>query len=105
MKKYLKLKTVVVLLVIAVFGFATFPLTQRDFYRTFKESVPVEKQPQAEALIQNAQKLQQDGIEQYPSVALLVAADNNHANLKEITDIKKVHDNSEVIGEIRRMAS
>ncbi len=105
MKKYLKLKTVIVLLVIAVFGFATFPLTQRDFYSTFKESVPAEKQPQAEELIKNAQKLQQDGVEQYPSVALLVAADNNNANLKEITDFKQVHDNSEVIGEIRRLAS
>ena len=106
MKEYLKLRTFIVLGVVAVFACAIHPLKPLDFYETFKS---VLKSPEAalkaEPVIADAKAAQSKRADLYPATALLEAADARGVELKELTVFPQAFDNSEVVSLVRKKAS
>ena len=106
MKEYLKLRTFIVLGVVAVFACAIHPLKPLDFYETFKS---VLKSPEAalkaEPVIADARAAQSKRADLYPAAALLDAADARGVELKELTVFPQAFDNSEVVSLVRKKAS
>lgn len=105
MNSYLKMRTFLVLLVLGVFAAAIYPLTPRDFYRTFRENVRENAKPDAEILVEKAQQLQAQRPDWYPASALLEAADAGGTELSRITVFQDALDNSEVISHLRKKAA
>ncbi|MBE6380850.1 MAG: protein translocase subunit SecD [Lentisphaerae bacterium] len=106
MKDYLRLRSLMVLGVIAIFAYAMHPLKPLDFYDTFRASLQdgVGKL-QGEKLIAEAERAQAEKKDLYPATALLQAADKNNIELNEITTFSTAHDNSEVVSLVRKEAS
>ena len=106
MKDYLRLRTFLVLGVIAVFACAIHPLTPLDFYETFsaslKENADAKK---VESVITRAKAAQQQRADLYPAAAVLESADAQGIELKELTVFEQAFDNSEVVSNIRKRAS
>ena len=106
MKDYLRLRTFLVLGVIAVFACAIHPLKPLDFYETFraslKENADVKK---VDSVIAQAQAAQQKRADLYPAAAVLESADLQGVELKELTVFDQAFDNSEVISMVRKRAS
>ncbi|MDD4818556.1 MAG: protein translocase subunit SecD [Victivallaceae bacterium] len=103
--EYLLFRTFVVLAVVAVFAFATHPLTPRDFFQTFRETVAEGQSSAAELLIEKASAIQQNQSEQYPSVALYDAAETDDVDLRPIVAMPGAADNSEVVAFLRKKAA
>ena len=74
-ERYLKLRTVVIVAVIAVFAFSMFPLTPRDFFETFRRSLKRADDPAAAKLVEDARLRQQAEPGLNPAAALLEAAE------------------------------
>ena len=104
-QQYLKLRTAIVVVVIAIFGLSIHPLTPRDFYQTFRETLKNADDPTAAALIEDARERQAERPDSYPSVALLEAADSAGVELKNLVDGTDLADNSDVIALIRKKAA
>ena len=105
MKDYLRLRTFIVLGVIAVFAYAMHPLAPQDFYKVFRTVLKDDMSKlQGEKLIADAQKLQQKD-KSNPAAALLKAAEKKDVDLQSLTTIDGVSDNSEVISRVRQRAS
>lgn len=83
-KRPLILRTLITLVVVAVFASAIHPLFERDYYVTFlgllvKPASPEEArkvQEEADALVADAEKLRAEDPNLYQSQALLKAADD-----------------------------
>ena len=106
MKEYLKLRTFIVLGVIAVFACAIPPLKPLDFYDTFRASLKDRNQSaEAEKIITEARAAQSKRADLYPAAALLDAANAQGVELKDLTVFPQAFDNSEVISLIRKRAS
>ncbi|MBO5924457.1 MAG: protein translocase subunit SecD [Lentisphaeria bacterium] len=106
MKDYLRLRTFLVLGVIAVFACAIHPLKPLDFYETFraslKENADVKK---VDSVIAQAKASQQKRADLYPAAAVLESAELQNVDLKELTVFDQAFDNSEVISMVRKRAS
>ena len=86
MKEYLKLRTFIVLGVIAVFACAIPPLKPLDFYDTFRASLKDRNQSaEAEKIITEARAAQSKRADLYPAAALLDAANAQGVELKDLT--------------------
>ena len=102
-------RTVIVAVVVTVFAWSMHPLVQRDYYKIFLGMVNA-KDPQlnsrAEALVKNAQKLQEQDKELYPSQALEKAADNDSVDLTKMVKAGgDVQNNRDVLSLVRKNAS
>ena len=105
MKDYLRLRTFLVIGVVAVFAYAMHPLTPQDFYKIFRSVLKDDMSKiQGEKLVADAQTLQQQK-DLNPAAALLEAADEKNVELRELTTVEGVRDNSEVISRVRENAS
>ncbi len=104
-KRPVLLRTMIALVVTAVFTFSMYPLTQRDFYETFTKLLKDRKNPVAAELVTDARKMQEKNPELYPSQALLAAADNKGVSLKELVSGEKLEDNRDVMSLVRKEAS
>ena len=106
MKDFLRLRTFLVLGVIAVFACAIHPLKPLDFYETFtgslKENADSKK---VESVIVQAKAAQQKRADLYPAAAVLESAESQGIELKDLTVFEQAFDNSEVISMIRKKAS
>ncbi len=103
-KKPLLMRTIIVIVVTLLFAVSTYPLTPRDFYKTFQSILRTSNDPVAEKVISEAKKMQQVNPTLYPSTALLQAADENGIDLKSHVVGKDINDNSDVISLIRKKA-
>jgi SecD/SecF fusion protein len=104
-KRPVILRTVIALVVIAVFFVSIHPLKQRDFYDTFRSILNNSKDQVAEKVISSAQKKQEADASLYPSVALLQAAEENGVDLKSHVKGKDLNVNRDVISLVRKKAS
>lgn len=94
------------LVVIAVFAFSIYPLTQRDFYKTFESVTKSSKVPVAKKLVADAKALQKKNNALFPSMALLDVAQQDGVVLKDLIKTHKdITDNRDVISLVRKKAS
>jgi SecD/SecF fusion protein len=104
-KKPTLLRTVIALLVIAVFAISMYPLTQRDFYETFQALLKDKKDPVAAELVAEAKALQAKDSALFASQALLAAADAKGVMLNEHVKGDKLEDNRDVMSLVRKASS
>ncbi len=102
---FLKLRTTVICAVIAVFAFAIWPLTPRDFYETFTKRLKDKANPVAAELVLDAKQLQaaRPGLNQ--AAALLEAADAKNIELVPLVNGSRLAGNADVIAMVRKDAS
>ena len=84
--KFLKLRTFVIVAVIAIFALSIHPLTPRDFYETFRKTLKNADDPVAAGLVEDARKLQQQRPDLNQAVALLEAAANAKVDLVPLVE-------------------
>ena len=99
------LRTAIAVIVILVFVCSMYPLTQRDFYETFRKLLADPKDPVAEQLIQDAKAMQAKNPELFASQALLAATEAKGIVLKDHLKDKSLADNRDVMSRIRKDAS
>ena len=112
-KRPLILRTLITLVVVAVFASAIHPLFERDYYVTFlgllvKPASPEEArkvQEEADALVADAEKLRAEDPNLYQSQALLKAADDKGVDLTKMVRGNDLQDNRDVMSVIRKHAS
>ena len=105
MNSYIKVRTFIALAIIAIFAFAIYPLTPKDFYETLKKHSVKGKEKEIENIILEAKNLQQKKPELFPASAILDVADSNKCELKNLTSFSQAVDNSDVISQIRKKTS
>ncbi|MDD3154698.1 MAG: protein translocase subunit SecD [Victivallaceae bacterium] len=103
MNKHFYLRAVVAAVVVGVFSFSIYPLTQRDFYETFRKLLKNPADTRAEKVIAEARKLQRGDI--YPSGAMLLAADREKIPLQEMLRGKDLQDNRDAVALVRKHAA
>ncbi|MHB9138571.1 MAG: protein translocase subunit SecD [Victivallaceae bacterium] len=103
--KPILLRTIIALAVTAVFAISIHPLTQRDFYATFKSILKDSKNPDMDKLVADARKKQEVNPSLFPSQALLLAADEKGIDMKNYVNGKDLNDNSDVLSVVRKKAS
>ncbi len=103
--RYLKLRTAVILGVIAVFGWSIHPLTPRDFYRTFRETLRSADDPAAAGLVAAARERQSLRPGLNPAAALLEVADERGADLSAMVEGSRLSGNADAIALVRRKAA
>ena len=107
------LRTLITVVVVAVFASAIHPLFERDYYETFvgllaKPSDAAEAKALragADALVVDARKLQQEDPNLFQSQALLKAADAKGMDLTKMVKGSNLQDNRDVMSVIRKHAS
>lgn len=100
------LRTVITLIVVAVFVSAMYPLFQKDYYETFFGLLKEKKDPVAVELVEHARKLQAADPQLYQSQALLQAAGEKGIDLTErVKNSESLQDNRDVMSLIRKHAS
>ena len=103
--KYLKLRTIVIAAIIAVFAFSIWPLTPSDFYETFLGSLKDRKNPAAAELVSEAKRLQAARPDLNQAAALLQAADAKQFDLVPLMRGGDLAGNADVIALVRKKAS
>ena len=104
-KKPILFRTFLVLVVIAVFVIAMYPLTPRNFYETFRGILKDPKDPNAATLIADAQARQEKNADLFESQALTAAAADKGVDLTAMVKADGLRDNGDVISYIRKKAS
>ncbi len=104
-KRPLLFRSLIAVVVIAVFASSIYPLAQRDFYETFTSLLKDRRDPVAAELIQDARKMQDANPELYPSQALLQSADSRGVDLKSHVRGDDLEDNRDVMSLVRKEAS
>lgn len=103
--RFLKLRTIVIAGVIAVFALSIHPLTPRDFYETFRSTLRNEGDPVAEELISAAQARQERTPGLNPATALLEASEESGTDLSELVEPGDYNANGDVVAMVRKAAS
>ena len=103
--KYLKLRTLVIAAVIAVFAFSIWPPAPRDFYKTFLGSLKERNNPVATELVTEAERLQSARPELNQAAALLEAAEAKQVDLVPLVKGGRLAGNADVIALVRKAAS
>lgn len=103
--KHLLLRTLIVVVVVAVFTGSMLPLTQRDFFETFVSVLRDPGDAEAKQLVATARAMQEKNPDLYASQALLAAADNANIDLRKKVKGEDLEDNRDVMSLIRKKAS
>ena len=104
-KKPLLLRSLLVLIVVAVFAAAMYPLAERDYYEVFQELLKNPNDKEALDLIKTAREKEKKDKNLFQSQALLSAADEAGVNLAKKVNGKDLHNNRDVMSLIRKKAS
>ena len=104
-KKPLLLRSLLVLVVIAVFAGAMYPLAERDYYEVFQELLKDPADKEALELITVAKAKEAADRNLFQSQALLAAADEAGVNLAKKVNGQDLHNNRDVMSLIRKKAS
>ncbi len=103
--KFLKLRTIVIAAVIAVFACSIWPLTPRDFYKTFLGSLKERDNPVATELVAEAKRLQAARPDLNQAAALLQAAEAKQVDLVPLVKGGDLAGNADAIALVRKKAS
>ena len=105
--KPLLLRSLITVIVIVVFAWAMYPLTERDYYDVFRSMLKDPKDPVAEKLIEEAKRLENADPDNklFQSQALLDAANNGGISLKDMVTVDGLQHNPDVISAIRKRAA
>lgn len=104
-KKPLTLRTLLTVLIVAVFAAAMYPLAEKDYYDVFKDLLKDPKDAVALALIDDAKAKEAANPDIFQSQALLAAADEKGVNLAERVEGRDLYNNRDVISLIRKEAA
>ena len=105
-KRPLMLRTAIVLIVLAVFGFSMYPLTQRNFYDTFRSLLKNPDDPTAAKVIAAAKEMEAKDPSLFASQTLLAAADAQGVELAGLMkNSSAAQDNRDVMSVVRKAAS
>ncbi len=104
-KRPLFLRTVIALVVIAVFGVSMYPLSQRNFYDTFRSMLKDPDDAVAAAVIADAKEMEAKDPSLFASQTLLAAADAKGVELAKLMDNTSAQDNRDVMSAVRKEAS
>ena len=112
-KRPVLLRTIIVLIVIGVFAYSTYPLQERNFYETFlaalkKADTPEKGQKiaaEAQALVADARARQVKDPSLFDSNALLGAANDKGVLLTDLLSIPPADDNRDAISALRKKGS
>lgn len=104
-KRPVILRTVIALIVIAVFAWSTYPLQERDFYETFLSVLKTAGNPEGSKLVNDAKALQAKSPDMFDSNALLSAANTNGVLLSDLAAIPAAEDNRDAISSLRKLTS
>lgn len=108
-KKPLLLRSLLTVIVIAVFAAAMYPLTERDYYDVFKSVLADPQDAEVTKVLELARQKEQADKNLFQSQALLAAADESGVNLisklKPGEQRKEFQNNRDVISLIRKKAS
>ena len=103
--KHLKLRTIVIVAIIAVFAFSIYPLAPRDFYETFFKALKVKDDAVAAELVSDAKQLQAGRPDLNQAAALLEAAEAKKVDLVPLVSGRNLAGNADVIAMVRKEAS
>ena len=104
-KRPVVLRTVLALIVIAVFAWSTYPLQERDFYETFVSVLKKADDPAAKKLVDDAKALQAKSPDVFASNALLSAANSQGVLLSDLAKLPAAEDNRDSISNLRKLTS
>ena len=104
-KKPLLLRTLLVLVVIAVFAIAMYPLAPQNYYDVFQSLLKNPADPVAGELVAAAKAKQQKDVNLFESQALLAAADERGVNLAPLVKGSDLSNSRDVMSLIRKKAS
>ncbi|MBE6369422.1 MAG: protein translocase subunit SecD [Lentisphaerae bacterium] len=104
-KRPVILRTVIAIIVIGVFAWSTYPLQERDFYKTFLSVLKNPDDVQGKKLVDEAQQLQKASPDLFDTNALLQAANKNGVLLSDITKIPPADHNADAISSLRKLTS
>ena len=104
-KRPVLLRTLLCLVVIAIFSYAMYPLAPRDYFETFTSLLKDKKDPKAAELIKDAKKRMKENPDLFESQALQAAADESNVNLVPMVKGKDLQNNADVMSLIRKKAS
>ncbi|MBE6390368.1 MAG: protein translocase subunit SecD [Lentisphaerae bacterium] len=104
-KKPLLLRSLLVLVVVAVFAGAMYPLAERDYYEVFQELLKDPDDKEAKELVAVARSKEAADRNLFQSQALLAAADEAGVNLAKKVNGQDLHNNRDVMSLIRKKAS
>ena len=104
-KRPVVLRTVLALIVIAVFAWSTYPLQERDFYETFVSVLKKADDPAAKKLVDDAKALQAKSPDVFASNALLSAANSQGVLLSDLAKLPAAEDNRDSISSLRKLTS
>ena len=105
-KRPVLLRTIIVLVVIGVFAYSTYPLQERNFYETFLSALKKADKPEAgqkiaaeaQSLVDDARARQAKDPSLFDSNALLAAANDKGVLLTDLVNIPPADDNRVDIG-------
>ncbi len=103
--KHLKLRTLIIAAVIAIFACSIHPLTPRDFYETFRATLKNADDPVAAKLVARAKESQASRPDLNQAAALLEAAESERVDLVPLVKGHDLAGNSDVIAMVRKAAS
>jgi len=98
-KKPVLLRSILVLIILAVFAWSMFPLQPRNFYNTLDEIS--KKNPQVERVIKLAKEKQAQDKNLYPSMAIDQAANKLNINLADYVNIPNIVTTQDVLRIVR----
>jgi len=108
-KKPVILRTVLALIVIAVFTYSIYPLQERDFYQTFMSRLKNPADSQGQKLVDKAKAIQTEAAKENKEVfapqALSEAARIEGVMLSDVADIPEGETNDDAVNSIRKMSS
>ena len=112
-KRPVLLRTIIVLVVIGVFAYSTYPLQERNFYETFLTALKKADTPEtgrkiadeAQALVDDARARQTKDPSLFDSNALLAAANDKGVLLTDLVNIPPADDNRDAISALRKKGS
>ena len=104
-KKPLLLRSLLTLVVIAVFAAAMYPLAEKDYYDVFKDLLKDPNDKEALELVEIARAKEKENPDIFQSQALLAAADEKGVNLAEKVEGRDLYNNRDVMGLIRKEAA
>ena len=104
-KKPLLLRSLLTLVVIAVFAAAMYPLAEKDYYDVFKDLLKDPNDKEALELVEIARAKEKENPDMFQSQALLAAADEKGVNLADKIEGRDLYNNRDAIGLIRKEAA
>ncbi|MBE6364924.1 MAG: protein translocase subunit SecD [Lentisphaerae bacterium] len=104
-KKPLLLRSLLVLVVVAVFCAAMYPLAEKDYYEVFQEMLIDPDNPDAARVIELAKAKEEADPNLFQSEALLQAAAELGISLRDLVEAPDAHTDRDVISLIRKKAA